>query len=54
MLSVRSVAPNPADPQKITLGLHGDFRDLMAFLGRLETFQVAISGFDFAPDEKAA
>ena len=50
-VSVRSVAPNPVDPQKITLGLHGDFRDMMAFLGRLETFQVAISGFDFAPDE---
>lgn len=50
-VAVRSVAPNPTDPQKITLGLHGDFRDMMAFLGRLETFQVAITGFDLAPDE---
>lgn len=50
-VAVRSVAPNPADPQKISLGLHGDFRDMMAFLGRLETFQVTISGFDFASDE---
>jgi hypothetical protein len=52
-VSVRSVAPNPADPQKITLGLHADFRDMMAFLGRLETFQVTIGGFDFAPDEES-
>ena len=51
-VSVRSVAPNPVDPQKITLGLDADFRDMMAFLGRLETFQVAIGGFDFAPDEE--
>ena len=51
-VSVRSVSPNPVDPQKITLGLHADFRDAMAFLGRLETFQVAIGGFDFAPDEE--
>ena len=50
-VAVRSVAPNPVDPQKITLGLHGEFRDMMAFLGRLETFQVTIDGFDFAPDE---
>ncbi len=50
-VTVRSVAPNPVDPQKISLGLHGDFRDMMAFLGRLETFQVAINGFDLAPDE---
>jgi hypothetical protein len=50
-ISVRSVAPNPVDPQRISLEAHGDFRDMMAFLGRLETFQVAISGFDFAPDE---
>jgi hypothetical protein len=49
-VSVRSIAPNPAEPSKITLGLHGEFRDLMAFLGRLETFQVALNGFDFAPD----
>ena len=48
---VRSVAPNPVDPQKISLGLHGEFRDLMAFLGRLETLQIALNGFDFAPDE---
>ncbi len=51
-VSVRSVTPNPVDPQKITLGLHADFRDMMAFLGRLETFQVALGGFDFAPDEE--
>jgi hypothetical protein len=50
-VSVRSVSPNPVDPQKITLGVHAEFRDMMAFLGRLETFQVAIGGFDFAPDE---
>jgi hypothetical protein len=50
-VAVRSVAPNPADPQKITLGVHAEFRDMMAFLGRLETFQVAIGGFDFAPDD---
>lgn len=47
---VRSVAPSPVDPSKISLGLHGEFRDLMAFLGRLETFQIVINGFDFAPD----
>jgi hypothetical protein len=50
-VSVRSVTPNPVDPQKISLGVHAEFRDMMAFLGRLETFQVAIGGFDFAPDE---
>jgi hypothetical protein len=50
-ISVRSVAPNPADPQKISLGAHGEFRDLMAFLGRLETFQITVNGFDFTPDE---
>lgn len=50
-ISVRSVAPNPVDPQKISLGLHGEFRDLMAFLGRLETFQIVINGFDFTPDQ---
>ena len=49
-VSVRSVAPSPVDPQKISLGLHGEFRDLMAFLGRLETFQIVINGFDFTPD----
>ena len=50
-VAVRSVAPNPADVTKMTLGIHGEYRDLMLFLGRLETFQVAISGFEFAPDE---
>jgi hypothetical protein len=50
-VAIRSVAPNPADPQKITLGIHGSFRDMMGFLGRLETFQVVVSAFDFAPDE---
>jgi hypothetical protein len=50
-VSVRSVAPNPVDAQKISLGLHGEFRDLMAFLGRLETFQIVINGFDFTPDQ---
>jgi hypothetical protein len=50
-VAVRSVAPNPVDPTKISLGLHGDFRDMMAFLGRLETFQITLGGFDFAPDE---
>ena len=50
-VAIRSVTPSPADPQKITLSLHGDFRDLMVFLGRLETFQVVISAFDFTPDE---
>lgn len=50
-IAVRSVAPNPADPQKISLGAHGEFRDLMAFLGRLETFQITINGFNFTPDE---
>lgn len=49
-IAVRSVTPSPVDPKKISLGLHGEFRDLMAFLGRLETFQIAIGGFDFAPD----
>jgi hypothetical protein len=49
---VKSVAPNPADPQKIELGVGGDFRDMMAFMGRLETFQVAIDGFEFVPGEK--
>src|SRR5262249_61551558 len=51
-VTVRSVAPNPVDAQKITLGLHADFRDMMAFLGRLETFQVAIGGCGFAPGEE--
>ncbi len=50
-VAVRSVAPNPTDARRITLGLHGDFRDMMAFLGRLETFQIAINGFELAPDE---
>jgi hypothetical protein len=50
-VAVRSVAPSPADPQKINLGLHGDFRDMMAFLGKLETFQVTIDAFEFTPDE---
>jgi hypothetical protein len=53
-VAIRSVAPSPADPNKITLGMHGEYRDLMLFLGRLETFQVAISGFEFAPDESGA
>jgi hypothetical protein len=50
-VAIRSVAPSPADPNKITLGIHGEYRDMMLFLGRLETFQIAISGFEFAPDE---
>ena len=50
-MAVRSVAPSPTDPNKMTLGLHGEYRDLMLFLGRLETFQIAIGGFEFAPDE---
>jgi hypothetical protein len=50
-VTVKSVAPNAADPQKIELGVAGDFRDMMAFMGRLETFQVAIDGFEFVPGE---
>ncbi|MBA2588143.1 MAG: hypothetical protein H0U98_05895 [Alphaproteobacteria bacterium] len=50
-VAVRSVAPNPADANKMTLGIHGEHRDMMLFLGRLETFQVTISGFEFASDE---
>lgn len=50
-IAIRSVAPDPADPQKIKLGVDGDFRNMMLFLGRIETFQIAISTFDFAPDE---
>jgi hypothetical protein len=50
-VAIRSVAPGPADANKITLGIHGEYRDMMLFLGRLETFQIAISGFEFAPDE---
>jgi len=50
-VAIRSVAPSPADANKITLGMHGEYRDMMLFLGRLETFQIAISGFEYAPDE---
>lgn len=50
-VAIRSVVPNPVDPQKIALGVHGDFRDTMGFLGRLETFQIVVGGFDFVPDE---
>jgi hypothetical protein len=50
-VAVKSVTPNAADPQKIALGVGGDFRDMMAFMGRLETFQVAIDGFEFVPGE---
>ena len=50
-VAVHSVSPNPADANKITLGVHGDFRDMMGFLGRLETYQLQIAGFEFAPDE---
>ena len=50
-VAIRSVAPNPTDANKITLGIHGDYRDSMLFLGRLETFQIAITGFEFVPDE---
>jgi hypothetical protein len=50
-VSIRSVAPSPVNPDKITLGLHGDFRDLMGLLGRLETFQIQINAFEFEPDE---
>lgn len=53
-VAIQSVAPDPADPQKIRLGLQGDFRSTMLFLGRMETFQIAISGFDFAPDESGS
>lgn len=50
-IAIRSVAPSPTDPQKISLGVHGEFRDLMAFMGRLETFQISINAFDLAPDQ---
>jgi hypothetical protein len=50
-VSVRSVAPSPTDPNKMTLGIHGEYRDLMLFLGRIETLQIAISGFEFTPDD---
>jgi hypothetical protein len=50
-VAISSVAPNPADPQKMTIGIAGDYRDLMAFLGRLETFQAVVGGFEFAPTD---
>ena len=50
-VAVRSVTPVQSDAQKMSLSIHGDFRDLMVFFGRLETFQVTINAFDFAPDE---
>lgn len=53
-VTIQSVAPDPTDPTKIKLGLQGDFRSTMLFLGRMETFQIAISGFDFAPDESGS
>lgn len=51
-VTIRSVAPNPADANKMTLGVHGDYRDLMLFLGRLETFQISIGAFEFLPGEE--
>jgi hypothetical protein len=53
-VTIQSVAPDPSDPQKIRLGMQGDFRSTMLFLGRMETFQVAISGFDFAPNDSGS
>lgn len=53
-VTIQSVAPDPSDPAKIKLGMQGDFRSTMLFLGRMETFQIAISGFDFAPDESGS
>ena len=53
-VAIHSVAPDPADPKKIKLGVKGDFRNAMLFLGRIETFQVAISAFDFSPDESGS
>lgn len=50
-VAIRSVTPNPSDALKMSLNIHGDFRDLMVFFGRLETFQVSINAFDFVPDE---
>ncbi|OAI43627.1 hypothetical protein AYO42_01415 [Rhizomicrobium sp. SCGC AG-212-E05] len=50
-VAIRSMAPDPAEPSKIRLGVEGDFRSAMLFLGRIETFQIGISAFDFAPDE---
>lgn len=50
-VAIRSVAPSPTDATKITLGVHGEYRDVMLFLSRLETFQVVVTGFEFAPDE---
>jgi hypothetical protein len=53
-VAIRSVTPNPSDAKRLVLGVHGDYRDLMLFLGRLETFQITLNGFDFAPDESGA
>jgi hypothetical protein len=34
---VRNVTPNPLNAEQISVGVDGNFRDLMLFLGRLET-----------------
>ena len=53
-VAIRSVVTNPTDAKRLVLGVHGDYRDLMLFLGRLETFQVTLNGFEFSPDETGA
>ena len=48
---IRSVTPSPLNPDQITIGTEGGFRDLMRLMARLETLQVSISSFDITPSD---
>jgi hypothetical protein len=48
-VDLTQATPNPLNPDLLTLSLKGDYRGVMRFLGRLETLNATLSGFDLAP-----
>ena len=48
-VDLTSATPNAINPELLTLSLHGDFRGLMRVLGRLETLNATLTGFELTP-----
>ena len=48
-VDLASITPNAINPELLTLSLHGDFRGLMRVLGRLETLNATLTGFELTP-----
>ena len=48
-VTVTGAQPSPTDPEQFKLNLAARYPDLLQFLAKFETLQVAVVGFDIAP-----